>query len=126
MNINSINNVQASTNVTQTKQEVDHSVADAAVAAGNVPIPQLMHKKDFELSISEEAVVKAIEKANKAIAGDPHQFEYSVHKPSGTIVVKVVDAETKEVIREIPPEKILDIISKLQELSGGAIIDEKR
>ncbi|WP_163852951.1 flagellar protein FlaG [Paenibacillus elgii] len=86
---------------------------------------ELMHKEKFELSISEEALVKAIERANKTLAGIPTHVQYSIHKPSGDILVKVINTETKEVIREIPPEKLLDLIDKLQELNGR-IIDEKR
>ena len=40
-------------------------------------------------------------------------------------MVKVIDAETNEVIREIPPEKILDLVATIWEMMG-LIIDEKR
>jgi flagellar protein FlaG len=36
-----------------------------------------------------------------------------------------VDNDTKEIIREIPPEKTLDMISKMWELAG-LVVDEKR
>jgi len=39
-------------------------------------------------------------------------------------MIKVINSETDEVIREIPPEKILDLIAKLWELAG-IIVDEK-
>lgn len=86
---------------------------------------QLMHKQKYELTIAEEAIVKAIEKANKALQGVYTRFEYRIHKPSGEIMVKVIDQESNEVIREIPPEKLLDLVTKLQEICG-VIIDEKR
>jgi flagellar protein FlaG len=59
------------------------------------------------------------------ISGTPKHAEFSVHKPYGDIVVKIVNSETKEVIREFPSEKVLDLLDKLQEING-AIIDEKR
>jgi flagellar protein FlaG len=40
-------------------------------------------------------------------------------------MVKVIDRDTKEVIREIPPEKFQDLVAKLWELSG-LVIDERR
>jgi flagellar protein FlaG len=40
-------------------------------------------------------------------------------------MVKVVDSETGEVIREIPPEKLLDMFANMLELAG-LIIDERR
>lgn len=40
-------------------------------------------------------------------------------------MVKVIDAETEEVIREIPPEKILDLVAMIWEMIG-LIVDERR
>ncbi|OXM86359.1 flagellar protein FlaG [Paenibacillus rigui] len=100
-------------------QSVTESVAALASST------ELMRKEKYELSISEEAVVQAVERANKALAGVKSHAEYSVHKPHGDIVVKLINSETKEVIREIPPEKILDLLDKFEELNG-TIIDEKR
>lgn len=86
---------------------------------------ELMHKEKYELTISEEAIVRAVEKANKALAGFGKRFEYNIHEKTGDIIVKVYNADTNELIREIPPEKILDLVAKLQEICG-VIVDEKR
>lgn len=86
---------------------------------------ELLQKHKYDLTISEEVVLKAIDKANKALAGVGKRFEYGVHKKTGEIMVKVINQETNEVIRELPPEKILDLVAKLQEIVG-VIIDEKR
>ena len=51
-------------------------------------------------------------------------FEFSVHKPTNTIVVKIVDNITKEVIDEIPPEKILDLVAGLWKIAG-LFVDRK-
>ncbi|MEB3102348.1 flagellar protein FlaG [Ferviditalea candida] len=104
------------------------SVDAIAKTAETVPVRSsrdILHKQKFELSIPEEAIVKAIERANKAIDGQPRHAEFSIHKPHGEIVVKIVNSETKEVIHEYPPEKLLDLLDKLQEISGK-IVDEKR
>ncbi|SCW58589.1 FlaG protein [Paenibacillus tianmuensis] len=85
----------------------------------------LMRKEKYELSISEEALVKALERVNKALAGTPSHVEYSIHKSHGDIVVKLINSETKEVIREFPSEKILELLDKLEEINGK-IVDEKR
>ena len=54
-----------------------------------------------------------------------HHLEYSLHEDSGEYFVKVIDDKTDEVIREIPPEKLLDIYSSLMEMVG-LFIDERR
>jgi len=43
---------------------------------------------------------------------------FRVHEETERIIARVIDRETKEVIREIPPEKFLDMIARLQELAG--------
>ncbi|NOU95091.1 flagellar biosynthesis protein FlaG [Paenibacillus sp. LMG 31456] len=77
------------------------------------------------LPISDENFIKAIDKALKAIQGRNTTFEYLVHKQTQQIVIKVLDKESGELIREIPPEKNLDFISKLME-KAGLFVDQRR
>lgn len=82
-------------------------------------------KPVFERSdLSDKTVIHTIEKANDAIIIANRRFEYSIHEKTKEIMVKVIDADTDEVIREIPPEKILDMIAKIWELAG-IIVDER-
>ena len=39
--------------------------------------------------------------------------------------IKVIDRESKKVIKELPPEKTLDMIAKAWELAG-IMVDERR
>jgi flagellar protein FlaG len=77
-----------------------------------------------ERQISEKDVITAIEKANKALKAHYTTFEFSIHEKTKEIMVKVIDKETGELIREIPPEKILDAVAKMWELAG-LFVDEK-
>jgi len=78
-----------------------------------------------ETPILEKVVIQAIEKANKAICSVKKKFEFSIHEGTKEIMVKVIDSDTNEVIREIPPEKILDMVAKMWEIAG-IIVDERR
>lgn len=80
---------------------------------------------EYRPTLSEKAVVEAIEKANKKLMGANTEFEFSIHEKTKQIMVKVVNSETKEVIREIPPEKVLDMVAKMCEMAG-ILVDEKR
>jgi len=53
------------------------------------------------------------------------QFNYSVHKPTGTIVVKVINKDSGEVIREIPPEELLAIAECIIQELHGLFYDQK-
>uniref|UniRef100_A0A7C5V305 Flagellar protein FlaG n=1 Tax=Caldicellulosiruptor owensensis TaxID=55205 RepID=A0A7C5V305_9FIRM len=75
--------------------------------------------------LDEDTLIKMINQANKAFEAKYTRLEFSIHKDTHEIVVKVYDKETNELIREIPPEKILDIIAKLWELAG-IFVDERR
>lgn len=76
------------------------------------------------ITFGEEQMIKAIEKANKALQGASTSFEFSIHEKTKEIMVKVLNKETGEIIREIPPEKTLDMIAKMWELAG-LMIDKK-
>jgi flagellar protein FlaG len=88
-------------------------------------ISQITELERRELPISERVVINAIEKANKAIMGSNRKFEFSIHEGTKEIMVKVIDSETEEIIREIPPEKVLDMVARLWEMAG-IIVDERR
>ena len=75
-------------------------------------------------NISEVQIIEAIEQANHAFRIVSTRFEFSIHEGTKEIMVKVIDEKTNELIREIPPEKILDIIAKMWELAG-IMVDEK-
>lgn len=78
-----------------------------------------------KISISDEQLILAIDRAIKSLQGRPTSLEVSVHEKTNQIMVKVLDNETGDTIREIPPEKTLDFIAKIWELAG-LIVDERR
>lgn len=78
----------------------------------------------YRPNIGEDALIKAIESANKKLQGANREFQFSIHEGTKQIMVKVMNAETKELIREIPPEKVLDMVAKMWELVG-LVVDEK-
>ncbi|OPX45665.1 flagellar protein FlaG [Ruminiclostridium hungatei] len=77
------------------------------------------------MPVSEKIVIEAIQKANKAISGGNRRFEFSIHEKTNEIVVKVFDSQTNELIREIPNEKVLDMVAKMCEMAG-ILVDERR
>lgn len=82
-------------------------------------------EKRGELPISDKVLIDAIEKANRAISGANRRFEFSIHDKTKQIMVKVINSDTNELVREIPPEKILDLVARMWEMSG-ILLDERR
>lgn len=74
--------------------------------------------------VSVEQLQKAVEKANKSFQPFDRRFERAYHEKTKTVMVKVINAANDEVIREIPPEKILDMVAYMWEIAG-ILVDEK-
>ncbi|MCM3313518.1 flagellar protein FlaG [Bacillus sp. FSL K6-6483] len=49
-------------------------------------------------------------------------LNFHIHEELDRIYVQVIDEETNEVVREVPPEKILDLVAAMLK-SVGLIID---
>lgn len=77
------------------------------------------------LSIADEAIIDAARRVSKMVMSAEISIEYTYHKGAKEIMFKILDKESKEVICEIPPEKVLDIIAE-RLVKLGLIIDEKR
>lgn len=88
-------------------------------------ISQMSEFERKELPVRDKVVIEAIEKANKAILGANKEFHFSIHDSTKEIMVKILDKDSKEVVREIPSEKILDMVAKMWEMAG-IVVDEKR
>lgn len=73
--------------------------------------------------MSSEQIRKTIEKLNKRMMNSEAVF--GIHEDTNRVTIKIVDKDTKEVIKELPPEKTLDMIAKAWELAG-ILVDEKR
>ena len=50
---------------------------------------------------------------------------YGIHEATNRVTIKIIDKDTKEVIKELPPEKTLDMIAKAWEMAG-ILVDERR
>ena len=61
---------------------------------------------------------KALEEVEKAVAPMAQSLAFSLDKDSGKTVVKVMDTETNEVIRQIPTEEVLAISKAVDKLKG--------
>ncbi|MBR5761562.1 MAG: flagellar protein FlaG [Lachnospiraceae bacterium] len=133
--INSIMTVQAQTiqpKPTSTKPSVEYT--DVSLAADTPKVDNTTRvventgeKSDSnnkkEKEPSNETLHKAIEKINKQMTNS--EAIYGFHDKTNRVTIKIIDKETKEVIKELPPEKTLDLIAKAWELAG-ILVDEKR
>ncbi|ABX40698.1 flagellar protein FlaG [Lachnoclostridium phytofermentans] len=74
---------------------------------------------------NEQQIKSAVDKANQAMKHTQTRCEFSYHEPTKSISIKIIDEQTDEILREVPPEKVLDMIEKMWEMAG-LLVDEKR
>ena len=72
---------------------------------------------------TNEQLKRAVEEINKK--ANSSEAVFGIHEDTNRITIKIVDKESKEVIKEFPPEKTLDMIAKVWEMAG-LMVDEKR
>lgn len=72
---------------------------------------------------NNDKIKKAVEELNKNL--NNVEAVFGMHEKTNRVTIKIVDKETQEVIKEVPPEKTLDMIAKAWELAG-LLVDEKR
>ncbi|MDD7794629.1 flagellar protein FlaG [Clostridium sp. 'White wine YQ'] len=73
----------------------------------------------------DKNIKKAVQKLNKFLEDEGTHAVYSTHdKFKKDVMIKIVDNKTNEVILEIPPKKILDMIAKMLE-TVGVVFDKK-
>ncbi|MGN7359308.1 flagellar protein FlaG [Paenibacillus sp. SAF-054] len=76
------------------------------------------------ISVGEEQLIRAVDRAVKSLQGPQTTLDISIHDKTHEIMVKVMNKETGEVIREVPPERTLDLVAKMMELAG-IFVDQK-
>jgi len=67
---------------------------------------------------TSDQIKQAMQEIQHALAPVAQNLQFSVDNDSGKTVVKVVDAATKEVIRQIPSEELMSITRALNKLQG--------
>lgn len=68
--------------------------------------------------VPREDVEKATEKLNRLMGIIDKRLEFRIHEQSHRVMVKVIDQETGDVLDEIPPKRILDILSSFSQVAG--------
>ncbi|MBD5554331.1 MAG: flagellar protein FlaG [Roseburia sp.] len=105
--------------------EVQQSDAQAAIgvqeSAGSNQ--QMKGDSSAQQNTSNAQIKKAVEEINKK--ANNSEAVFGVHDKTNRVTIKIVDKDTKETIKEFPPEKTLDMIAKVWEMAG-LLVDEKR
>lgn len=68
-------------------------------------------------TVNRQELEEVVEDLNDFAQTVRRQLQFSVDEDSGKTIIKVLDAETGETIRDIPPEEIINMQKQLRETS---------
>lgn len=81
-------------------------------------------KEEGQSPNGQDAVNEMMDKMAQDV-GHNAEAKFDVHEDTKRVMIKIVDKDSQEVLKEYPPEKTLDMIAKVWELAG-LFVDEKR
>lgn len=123
----SIKVTPVTTSDTDTKAVSEHStipaLEDATPIVAKTSESETENRQDSQREPDQESLKKAVENINKNAANTEAVF--GIHEGTNRVTIKLVDKETKKLIKELPPEKTLDMIARVWEMAG-ILVDEKR
>ncbi len=70
--------------------------------------------------VPNEEILAAAERISARLAQSKTSVTFSVDKDLGRVVVKVINPETHEVVRQIPQEEFLDLARQMDSLAPEA------
>ncbi|SCY58565.1 flagellar protein FlaG [Lysinibacillus fusiformis] len=77
-----------------------------------------------ELEVSKDVLQQAVDVVNEFLEINYSSSKFVYHEDLGRYYVTIVNRDTEEVIKEIPPKKLLDAFYEMQKMVG-MIVDEK-
>lgn len=111
--------VEAASNAAASEQLAKETMAMNTKKAGGEDAEGSNEQTQEQLAAQ---IKKAVEDINKKAVNSEAIF--GIHEKTNRVTIKIVDKSTKEVIKELPPEKTLDMISKVWEMAG-LMVDER-
>ncbi|MDF2065809.1 flagellar protein FlaG [Bacillus sp. Cr_A10] len=109
----------------QSKQAPIQEVENLNIGENSLKqIMQSEQKANEKESFPKDKVQKAVDALNEFMTVQNRNSKFVMHDGLDRYYVEVVDAETDEVIREVPPRKLLDAFYTMQKFLG-MIVDEK-
>ena len=115
--VETASNAAASDDLMQKTIQIDTKETDKNGKDGNRDDSQAKQ------TISENSQIKkAVDEINKKAHNSEAVF--GIHDATNRVTIKIVDKDTKKVLKEYPPEKTLDMIAKVWEMAG-LLVDQK-
>ena len=71
-----------------------------------------------------EKLEEKVNQLNETVEIFNKRIHFQIHEETERIMVQVIEKATEEIISEIPPEKVLDLVARIEEMIG-LIVDKR-
>lgn len=102
---------------TQPASEADNVVPLSARPVNAVVATEATDSEAQQAEVAPEQLEEAVASVNEFVQSFSRSLQFNIDDNSGDTVVRVVDQETNEVVRQIPSEEILAISQRIQDLN---------
>lgn len=117
----SIQNIDSS-NLTVSGQNISGGIVTSRTVHASSATVETKSPASDEISPPAELLQHAIEKINLVLQQKNRALEFSVDTESNRIIVKVIDTETGDLIRQLPSETTLAISRRISESQQGLLL----
>ncbi|MCL5780239.1 flagellar protein FlaG [Desulforamulus profundi] len=91
------------------------SIADTSVSKSEGITPDT---RDEQQEFNKDQVQQAVNKMNRTMETYSTELRFQLHEKSGEYIVKLINTKDNLVIREIPPERVLNMVAYFKEMLG--------
>ena len=101
--------------VTELKSSGSTQRQGTALVEGKKLPPEMVEAQQQSQEVSQEKAKEVVEQLNKHAQAVNRDLFFSVDEDSGKTVIKVVNADTAELVRQIPSEEVLRLSETIRE-----------
>ena len=84
----------------------------------------ILNEDEFDRDLSDiqkEQLEEHVNQLDEIVRTYTQEFNFEIHEGTERYYVEVIDSIEDEIIREIPPEEILDIVARIEDMIGLVI-----
>lgn len=83
--------------------------------------PKKLEESEAEQPLTVEQLDKVAQQLQDFVGDLNRNIEFSVDEDSGRDVIKVIDKDSGDILKQYPSEEVLTLVSKLSDMVGGFV-----
>lgn len=85
---------------------------------GDTETTPILDSEGDNRELTKDQIQQAINKMNKTMETYNTELRFQFHEKSGEYIVKLINTQDDSVVREIPPERVLNMVAYFKEMLG--------